>query len=116
MKLELIFKKLAQRWFVDIPWAGSIDDLQMVNGADDFLEWYVTEYPDNKEVVTLKVDTEIEVGRNDLYFHITPQQDEFGATYEWISCSDVPVPSIWLCNVALTLFGGEFPRYFFVYR
>ena len=51
MKLELTFKKLAQRWFVDIPWAGSIDDLQMVNGADDFLEWYVTEYPDNKEVV-----------------------------------------------------------------
>jgi hypothetical protein len=31
MKLELTFKKLAQRWFVDIPWAGSIDDLQMVN-------------------------------------------------------------------------------------
>lgn len=53
MKLELTFKKLAQRWFVDIPWAGSIDDLQMVNGADDFLEWYVAEYPDNKEVVTL---------------------------------------------------------------
>lgn len=72
MELELTFKKLAQRWFVDIPWAGSIDDLQMVNGADDFLEWYITEYPDNKEVVTLKIDTEIETGRNDLYFHITP--------------------------------------------
>lgn len=40
MKLKLTFKKLAQRWFVDIPWIGSIDDLQMVNGADDFLEWY----------------------------------------------------------------------------
>lgn len=44
MKLKLTFKKLAQRWFVDIPWIGSIDDLQMVNGADDFIEWYAARH------------------------------------------------------------------------
>ena len=90
---------------------------QIKKSIEEIVEKLTENVVENKDkIFTLKVDTEIEVGRNDLYFHITPQQDEFGATYEWISCSDVPVPSIWLCNVALTLFGGEFPRYFFVYR
>lgn len=82
MKLELTFKKLAQRWFVDIPWAGSIDDLQMVNGADDFLEWYAA----GLESVKLKIDTEPSTGRGDIHFH-KMQQDEFGATYDWIPLS-----------------------------
>lgn len=65
MKLKLTFKKLAQRWFVDIPWIGSIDDLQMVNGADDFIEWYAA----GLESVTLRFDTEPDIERGDIHIH-----------------------------------------------
>lgn len=112
MKLKLTFKKLAQRWFVDIPWIGSIDDLQMVNGVDDFLEWYAA----GLESVTLRFDTEPDPERGDIHFHKI-QQDEFGATYEWISLyEDVPVPTIWLCNVTKHVCDGDFPSDLYIYK
>ena len=66
MKWELTCKKLAQGGFVDIPWIGSIDDLQMVNGADDFLEWYAA----GLESVTLRFDTEPDPERGDIQFQL----------------------------------------------
>ena len=38
MKTTLRFIKLSNKWFVDIPWDGDIDDLQMVDGADLMLD------------------------------------------------------------------------------
>ena len=38
MNKNLTFIKLSNRWFVDIPWYGMLEDLEMVNGADIFLE------------------------------------------------------------------------------
>ena len=34
------FVKISGRWFVDVPYNGSVSDLEMVDGADTFLEAY----------------------------------------------------------------------------
>lgn len=69
MKLKLTFKKLAQRWFVDIPWIGSIDDLQMVNGLmeDGGLTVFVEERMES-------VDFNISDIRNGLKFLMAKYQ------------------------------------------
>ena len=32
---RLEFVKLSERWYIDIPWIGDVNDLQMVDGADE---------------------------------------------------------------------------------
>ena len=32
--MQIRFVKLAEKWFIDIPWIGDVNDLQMVSGAD----------------------------------------------------------------------------------
>ena len=34
------FIKLSDKWFVDIPWDGDVNDLQMVDGSDLLLDCY----------------------------------------------------------------------------
>ena len=36
--MQIRFVKLAEKWFIDIPWIGDVNDLQMVDGADSLLE------------------------------------------------------------------------------
>ena len=38
MNKILTFIKLSNRWFIDIPWDGMIEDLEMVSGSDLFLD------------------------------------------------------------------------------
>ena len=35
---ELEFIKLSNRWFINIPYDGEINDLEMVDGADELLD------------------------------------------------------------------------------
>lgn len=100
----LRFIKLSGKWFVDIPWDGSVEDLQMVSGCDVLLDilsnglFYV-----DIQVSTSELDGE--------YIKLTKkEEDEFGCYY---SCSTYNFKGdIWLCNVTKHLF-NVFPKEFY---
>lgn len=104
MKMTLSFTKLSNRWFVDIPWDGMIEDLEMVNGSNLFLD----SISNGKKIITIEVCTE------EMYDSIKlskVNEDEFGAFYK-INTFEYK-GEIWLCNVTKHLFTG-FPENFWI--
>lgn len=106
MTKDLIFIRLSNRWFVDIPWEGSVDDLEMVSGADTFLD-VVSE---GKREVCIEVTTD-ETDDVDTIVLKKTHEDEFGGTYK-INTYDYK-GEIWLCNVTKHIF-DEFPERFYI--
>lgn len=111
MKKNLLFVKLSNRWFVDIPWDGSVDDLEMVSGADVFLDFL----SNGNKTVSIDVSDNIEDFNGecieDGYITLTKfHEDEIGAYYK-IYTYDYK-GEIWLCNVTKTLF-DKFPDKFY---
>lgn len=95
------FIKLTDKWFVDIPWDGDVNDLQMVYGSDILLDCYnkygivrcsVLEnnetFEDEDNICTLKLKC----------------CDLDGATY-MTDCKRFK-GDIWLCRVLDHLFNG----------
>jgi hypothetical protein len=104
MKKTLTFVKLSNRWFIDIPWDGMIEDLEMVSGSDLFLDTI----SNGKKVVNIEVCTE------EMYKSIKlpkVNEDELGAFYK-VNTFDYK-GDIWLCNVTKHLF-DEFPENFWI--
>ena len=105
---EFRFVKLSGKWFVDIPWDGDINDLQMVSGADTLLDCHDK---DGNGIVTCKLleaDDKPNNGWCITYFKKI-SETEYGATY---SVDDVHYHSeVWLCPV-LKYVLGEYPDFF----
>lgn len=105
MKRELRFIRLSERWFLDILWEGSVDDLEMVGNADVLL----SAYSNNKLIVNTIVKTEsfddfdIELTKTEVHIH--------GATYQ--VKSEHFNGDIWICDVTKTIF-GDFPDKLFL--
>ena len=105
--MELSFEKWEDgRWFVVLPdYDGDQEDLEMVDGADKFLE-YLTE---DGLYVTVDVSLEDDFPiRLKLVAH-----DEIGGTYQ-VENLDGFNEDVWLCNVVHFLF-GEHPEEFHIY-
>jgi hypothetical protein len=98
----LTFIKLSNRWFIDIPWDGMIEDLEMVSGADIFLDVL----SNGKKIITLEVGTSEIYGAEKMTM---VHDDDYGAFYK-IYTYDFK-GEIWLCNVTKHIF-GEFPNEF----
>lgn len=96
------FVKLSGRWFVDIPWDGDISDLEMVAGANTFLECY-------------QKDGIVKCTVSDGYDGVLSDEVSQVAYLTQISCDDngsiYNVDSelfraeIWLCPVLKHIFG-----------
>ena len=100
----LKFIKLSERWFVDIPWKGSVDDLQMVSGADTLIE----SLSDDNSTLVVEISTEPIESEYKLKLS---HDDEFGAYYKvW---TFEMKNEIWLCNVTKHVF-GEFPKELYI--
>jgi hypothetical protein len=108
MKERLRFDKEFNGWFVDLPeWSGSKADLQMVLGADTWLdllcdgEWYVWIVLSDKPFEGSEELKKISDGW--LY-------DEgcgSGATYKVESYMGIPFDiKMWLCDVTKFVFGS----------
>lgn len=104
--MTLRFLKYKNRWYIDLPeWKGSYEDLEMVNGADTFLEIYSREL--RREIITFEVWTECP---NIPCASLTmTNQDQEGATYQ-VNNSRLYKGTVWLCNVTKFVFGGQHPR------
>lgn len=97
--MKINFVKLTDKWFADIVnWVGSVMDLEMVNGADTFLD----KISEGKRYISLNVsDNPIENG----YRFECVNCDSDGADYFCEETGD----TIWLCPVTVTVF-SEFPQ------
>ncbi len=107
--MQLKFKKLSNRWFVDIPYDGSVDDLQMVSGADLMLE----SIANGNETVVVRVSrTKI---AHSVELSIL-ESDDVGATYfvdNWDNEECTYRGNVWLCNVTKLVF-GDFPSHIYL--
>jgi hypothetical protein len=98
-------------WFVDLPeWEGSKADLQMVSGADTFLD--ILSQGDNIIYITLS-DEEFE-GANSMDFLYPGRLENWelgeGAWYRMNRYMDMVYDlDMWLCDVTKFVF-GEFPK------
>jgi len=111
MKRRLKFDKEIDGWFVNLPeWKGSRSDLQMVCGADTWLdimcqgEWHVW----------LTVSDEPFVGSNELKLvelnSFNGETVDSGASYKLENYIGIPYDlEMWLCDVTKFVF-GDFPK------
>lgn len=99
MKRFEFYKTEENRWYVDLPdWDGSIDDLEMVCGADTMLD--IISQGDTKTVIYLS-EQEIEYHK----YTLTKLRDEYdGATY-LVEGQNITPFEAWLCSVTKWVFG-----------
>lgn len=104
------FYKIQDQWFIDLPqWEGSIADLQMVAGADTFLD--ILAQGDDNVYVTLS-ETEMENSDKLIFESLgDPHQwSEGGANYKLESYKGQKFDlDVWLCDVTKFVF-GDFPK------
>jgi hypothetical protein len=107
--VTLKFVKLSNRWFVDIPYIGSIEDLEMVEGSDKFLNSLCLRVKSN--VTALELDISITENTRYYFKFVINDIDSNGATYK---CNfPKNIDSIRLCNVTKLIF-SDFPRTIYI--
>ena len=95
----LTFKKLSNRWFIDIPYDGDIGDLEMVMGADKLLD----KLPQiSKDIVEINISNTPTLYRLDKI-----EETDVSCTY--YTNNPKFEGEIWLCNVTKLVL-GEFPE------
>jgi hypothetical protein len=105
---DLLFKKESSgRWFIDYPdWTGDKSDLEMVYGADSFLEVL----SDGLDYVRLTVSDEYFEGSDVLNFVRNSDELENGAFYFLESYLGQKFDlEMWLCDVTVFVL-GTFPE------
>ena len=105
MKRKLRFIRLSERWFLDMSWEGSIDDLEMVGNASLLLNAY--------SGASLIIETSISTIEGDSFdVHLTLDSvDAQGAVY--LVHSKRFNGDIWLSKVTQFVF-GDYPKDIFV--
>ena len=103
-------------WFIDIPeWEGDVWDLQMVSGADTFLD--ILSQGENEIYVTLsnKPFDGCEVLEFEHYGRLEAWELGEGAWYRLMSYKGVSYDlTMWLCDVTKYVFGDLPDRIYFV--
>ena len=102
--MELTFEKWEDgRWFVVLPdYVGDQVDLEMVDGADAFLD-FLTE-----DGLYVTVEVSLEDLGDDAITLILAAHDAIGGTYQVEKLQEFK-NDVWLCNVVHFLF-GEHPE------
>lgn len=100
------FEKLENgKWYVVMDdYEGDHEDLEMVDGADTFLDWISL---DNQYASILLYDEKPTIGTYS-YMELL-NHDIDGATYQVYDCQEYN-RTVWLCNVAHLFFNGEHPE------
>lgn len=104
--IELEFMRLSNRWFINIPYNGDANDLQMVDGADELLD----EIAEGRRIVRIIATISDNISKPD-YILEKIKEDNMGGTYT-ITGS---VKQLWLCNVTKLIF-NNFPNQIYIYK
>ena len=104
------FYKDSSGWFIDFPGfiengMGSKEDLAMVAGADDMLD-YLSQ--GNSRISLTFSDLESPEARFKLMMRT---KNQWGATY---TTNLKEIPEVWLCNVTKLIFNGQHPKNIFI--
>jgi hypothetical protein len=111
MRTFKFYKTEVGRWYVDLPeWEGSVDELEMVAGADLFLEIL----SDGEQTVNVILSTVEFEGADILEFKELGRIESWelgeGAWYEMIGYMGIDYElTMWLCDVTKFVF-DEFPK------
>lgn len=101
-----------QRWYIDMPWSGSRDNLEMVAGADDLLTFLDTEGRHEVTVHVVPSETPRKVaGHTELR-----QLDKSltgGSHYDTTDFEGFRLSRIWVCPVTLCVL-GNYPKYLYI--
>ena len=106
--MELTFEKWEDgRWFVILPeYDGDQEDLEMVDGADLFLD-YLTE-----DGLYVNIDVSLEDTHDNPIILTLIAHDEIGGTYKVENLEGFN-QNVWLCNVVHFIFGGHPENFYF---
>jgi hypothetical protein len=102
MRTFKFYKTEVGRWYVDLPeWEGSVDELEMVAGADLFLEIL----SDGEQTVNVILSTVAFEGADILEFKELGKIESWelgeGAWYKMVSYMGIDYElTMWLCDVA----------------
>lgn len=105
---ELEFINLSNRWFINIPYEGEINDLEMVDGADELLD----EIAEGRRIVRIIATISDNISKPD-YILEKLKEDNMGGTYTIIGITNVK--QLWLCNVTKLIF-KNFPNKIYIYK
>lgn len=101
----LEFTKIGNKWYVVLDnWKGPFEDLEMVNGADTFLEVLASKIRKDRVVMKVWTQKPDEPCGKLCMIH----SDNDGATYQVENCLFY-TSTIWLCNVTKFVFDGSHP-------
>lgn len=101
MKKFISFALLANRWYAVLSdYPGTVEDLEMVAGADKFLDSF------GKPIVNCIVSTE-EIEGYDYKLEVFDEEPQSGY-YRYGN------ETLWLCSVNKWFWGGEHPRTIYV--
>ena len=93
-------------WYVDLPeWNGGRWHLEMVNGADDFLDEICS---DTEDEVYLQISTQPNAYQSDIVLEKLFNTGSDGAEYFVLETPDdlyVSVDQLWLCGVTEWVYG-----------
>ncbi len=106
------FYKEGESWYVDLPeWEGSKADLQMVAGADDMLNYMA----EGNSEVDIYLSVEPFEGSDKLNFKELAGDIGSGAYYIMPIYRGIELNlEMWLCDVTLFVFKGEFPKTIYI--
>jgi hypothetical protein len=104
---KLFYKETDGRWYIDLPeYEGSKEELEMVAGADSFLE--VLAEGEDKVMLLL---SETPFSGSDVLVRLDTEEIDIGSMYELNSYRGVTFNHIlWLCPVTLFVF-GKYPHF-----
>jgi len=111
MRTFKFYKTEVGRWYVDLPeWEGSVDELEMVAGADLFLDIL----SENEQTVNVILSTVPFEGCDTLEFQVLGNLESWemgsGAWYKLLGYKGIDYElSMWLCDVTKFVF-DKFPE------
>lgn len=110
MKKYTFYKEDDNKWYIDLPefieQGGSKEELEMVSGADTFLDILSVGY----DKVSLYISNQPFMDAETIQLDYTDPENPLGGAYYWlVNYKNKPFSlKIWLCSVTLFVF-GEYP-------
>lgn len=108
-------KEESNEWYIVLPeWTGDKADLQMVCGADNFLDIISK----GESLVSVNVEREINNENGFPKFVLDKRHDtpEIGGAMYYIASFHNQDFDMWLCDVTRFVFGGELPQNIYIYQ